>query len=198
MSIRGFFCQFLFFFLIFPRFSVAGVDEKYDWSSNDFSMYPEYCRARLDRSAGDLRSVWEKRIGKGYFVHIHHFCFGLKSLSLAYLKSGNKFDKELFAKSSIKEFEYVLKHTDERFPLLAELYFSQAKGYSLLGDVSAADRAFSTASRLNPVFVDIWVYWSDLYFLRGDKRKAVEVLQSAPESLRSEKKISLRLQELSN
>ncbi len=174
----------------------AETSERFTWRAEDFSLYPDYCRARLDRRAEALRDAWIVKLGRPYFVHMHHYCFGLKSVSLARASFASKSMRSMHAKNALSEFNYVLSHTDEGFPLLADLHFNQAVAYSILGDIPSAERSFSVSTQLNPTIVHAWVSWSDVYFSLGDKKKALAVLERVPDSLRTDKRIRLRLEDL--
>ena len=85
----------------------AGEASATSWKESDFAMYPQYCRARLDSKSKLMIQVWEKKIGAASFLHVHHYCFGMKAVALAYANYTDKNRRRFFANSTVSETAYL-------------------------------------------------------------------------------------------
>lgn len=179
-----------------PLTASARADSPYSWSDNDFALYPPYCNAKLNDRAKDQELFWKQRLGPENFLHIHHFCFGLKALTMAYASFNDVPTRNSLANGVITNFNYILKHTQRDFFMRGDAMLNLGRGYLLLKEYSDARDMFEAALKFNPDMVDAWVALSDLYFQTGKKEDALRTLEEAVERVGEHKKISLRIEEL--
>ena len=52
----------------------------YDATPGEIAMMPDYCQARLGGKNENYQR-WNEKIGPDKFVHIHHYCHGLRFMS---------------------------------------------------------------------------------------------------------------------
>jgi tetratricopeptide (TPR) repeat protein len=173
----------------------ARANEVVSWSDEDFAMYPNYCTAKLLDSPPELVALWKSRF-KGNYLHMHHYCFGLKAMSLAYSNYSNKQRRMEFARAVVQNFEYIMSHTTVDFYMRPEALVNMGRGYQLLGQPLDAKKRFEQALRMRPDLVEAWVALSDLFYENGDKKGALTVLESAQEKVGDNPKIKLRIESL--
>jgi tetratricopeptide (TPR) repeat protein len=181
---------------LLPNVATARTNESTNWTEEDFALYPPYCRARLLREPKELEAYWSKQLGPKNFLHMHHFCFGLKALNLAY---GNLRDKQRMtgqAYTVVRNFNYILEQTQRDFYLRPEALLNIARGYALLQEFKVARDKFEEALKLNPKLVDAWVGLSDMYYQNGQRADALRVLEKALEVAGEHKKITLRIEDM--
>lgn len=174
----------------------ARANSPFAWSDNDFALYPPYCSAKLNDRAKDLEQIWKKRLGPENFLHIHHFCFGLKALTMAYASFNDVPTRRSLANDAINNFNYILAHTQRDFFMRGDAMVNLGRGYMLQQEYGDARDMFEAALKFNPDMVDAWVALSDLYFQTGKKEDALRTLEEAIERVGEHKKISLRIEEL--
>lgn len=174
----------------------AWAGEATTWKDSDFALYPQYCRARLDNKSKLMIPVWEKKIGAASFLHVHHYCFGMKAVALAYANYTDKNRRRFFANATVSETAYFLEHAPEESPLRAEALITQGRGFMLADQPDDARERFEAALEIDPNMVDAWAFLSDVHVAQGRKQDAIKVLQDAREKLGDQKKILLRLKEL--
>ncbi len=181
---------------LLPNIATARTNESTNWTEEDYALYPPYCRARLLREPKELEAYWSKKLGPKNFLHMHHFCFGLKALNLAY---GSLRDKQRLtgqAYTVVRNFNYILEQTQRDFPLRPEALLNIARGYALLQEFKVARDKFEEALKLNPKLVDAWVGLSDMYYQNGQRADALRVLEKALEVAGEHKKITLRIEDM--
>lgn len=183
---------------IFFLLAIAGgarANEVVSWSDEDFAMYPNYCKAKLLDSPPELVVLWKGRF-KGNYLHMHHYCFGLKAMSLAYSNYSDKGRRMEFARAVVQNFEYIMAHTSVDFVMRPDALVNMGRGYQLLGQPLEAKKRFEQALRMRSDLVDAWVALSDLLYDNGDKKGAMTVLESAREKVGDHPKIKLRMESL--
>lgn len=174
----------------------ARRNETTNWTEQDFALYPPFCRARIEREPKELVDYWTQRLGPKNYLHIHHFCFGLKALNLAYANLNNKQQREFMANAVVGNFNYIVDSTERTFYLRPDAYVNLGRGHQLRGEYDIARQKFYEALKLNPKLVDAWVAMSDMYYQAGKKSDALSVLLQASEYCGENKKIDLRIAEM--
>lgn len=180
---------------LFPASAGAISNEASNWSDDDYALYPQFCRARKLREP-ELALVWEKKMGPKNFIHIHHFCNGLKALNLSYASFQDKQRRLGMANTVINNFEYIIAQTERNFYLRPEAFLNLGRGYAIKGEFDTAAKYFNEALKLNPKLVDAWVALSDLYHQNGERDEALRVLEKALEVAGEHKKITLRIEDM--
>lgn len=176
--------------------AAARSNETTNWSEQDFALYPPFCRARIEREPKELVDYWTQRLGPKNYLHIHHFCFGLKALNLAYGNLNNKQKREFMANAVVGNFNYIVEHTERTFYLRPDAYVNLGRGHLLRQEYDIARQKFYEALKLNPRLVDAWVAMSDMYHQLGKKSDALAILEQASEICGENKKIDLRIAEM--
>lgn len=181
---------------VFSADVAARRNETTNWTDQDFALYPPFCRARIEREPKELVDYWTQRLGPKNYLHIHHFCFGLKALNLAYANLNNKQQREFMANAVVGNFNYIIEHTERTFFLRPEAYVNLGRGHLLRQEHDVAQQKFYEALKLNPKLVDAWVAMSDMYYQAGKKSDALSILEQASEICGENKKIDLRIAEM--
>lgn len=99
-------------------------------STEEVAMMPDYCRAKLGGSA-ERYQYWTQRLGPDKFVHLHHYCHGLKEMNRLKL-TFDKQQRRYVAQTAIGEFDYVLRNWPDGFNLKAEAQARKAEAQALL------------------------------------------------------------------
>lgn len=174
----------------------ARSNETTSFTERDFALYPQFCRARIAREPQALVDYWTQQLGPKNFIHIHHFCFGLKAMNLAYASLGDKGRREFMANAVVGNFNYILEHTERTFFMRPEALLNLGRGYQLRQQYDIARRKYEEALKYNPKLADAWVAMSDMFYQLGQKREAMYILEKASEQVGENKKIDLRLDEM--
>lgn len=84
----------------------------------EMAVLPQYCYARM-RDDPNAKRLWEQRMGRDQFVHVHHHCMALNFMSRASAEFDPK-RRKVHLQRAVSNFNYVLKRWPESFPLTAE------------------------------------------------------------------------------
>lgn len=195
-SVGCFVALFLFVSCFWGPHVHARSNETTNFSEEDYAVFPQFCRARLERQPQELVDYWTQQLGKKNYLHIHHYCFGLKALSLAYKNLGNKQKLEFMANSVVGNFNYIIENTERTFFLRPEALLNLGRGHVLRQEYGIAKQKFEQAIKLNPKSADAWVALSDMYHQLGKKSDALSILEQASEICGENRKIDLRIAEM--
>ncbi len=182
--------------LLSPTDGHARRNEVSNWPLEDFDIYPPYCRARILREPKELEMYWTARLGVKNFIHMHHYCHGLRALTLAYSSFNDRQRRTVMANAVVGNLEYIIRHTEPNFVLRGEALMNLARGHVLLQEYDVARKRFEEALRFDPNLVDAWVAMSDMYYQVGKKGDALTILEQARETVGENKKIDLRIAEM--
>lgn len=182
--------------LSLPFAGPARADETVEWSEQDYALYPPFCRAKLTNGPPAEIDRWSKQMGRDNFMHIHHYCFGLKAMSLAYASYSDKKARSYYARSVVTNMKYILSNTKPDFYLRADTLINLGRGYQLWNDGDKARAAFEQALKLKPDAVDAWVALSDLFYDHGQREQALKVLEDARTHAGDHRKIMLRIEQM--
>lgn len=173
------------------------TSEMVKFSDADFMTLPPLCRAKLAQADNrEIQEQWSRKYGSSW-ADMHHYCFGLKGLNLAYRDYQDKEKRRYFSTQAVKDFDYVLDRAKPDFALRSEILIQRGRALTLSGSYEDAKLSYEEALKQNPKSVDAWVALSDLYTQLGKYSEAVKVLEQAIQSTGSEhKKISTRLNEI--
>jgi len=183
--------------MLLPTEGHARRNEVSNWPLEDFDIYPPYCRARILREPKELEVYWTARLGAKNFIHMHHYCHGLRALTLAYSSFNDKQRRTTMANAVVGNLEYIIRHTEPNFVLRGEALMNLARGHVLLQEYDIARKRFEEALRFDPKLVDAWVAMSDMYYQIGKRADALTILEQASEMVGENKKIDLRIAEMS-
>src|SRR5574340_566471 len=90
------------------------------WAPTQIEMatLPAYCAVKFDEANHpESAEMWRSTMGRGNFVHIHHYCAGLNFVNRARgMTSANK-GRQGTLEGALRNFDYVLDHTQPDFYL---------------------------------------------------------------------------------
>lgn len=87
----------------------------YPPSDAEVMTLPAACQARL-RGDAQTKKLWQQKLGRESFLHLHHFCFGLNFTNRARL-TFVKTNKQYYLAQARGNFAYVLKNWPADSPL---------------------------------------------------------------------------------
>ena len=102
----------------------------HDPSLVELVMLPDYCQARLGANA-EVYQKWNKRMGPDKFIHLHHYCGGLKFMN-RYTGTLDKQLRRYYLQNAIGEFDYVIRHWPDGFALKEDAKKRKAEAISLM------------------------------------------------------------------
>lgn len=182
-----------------PGLADRGDDSAFDFSEEDLRTLPPYCVAKVGRQKTDkaAQSYWSKHFGAPNWLHLHHYCFGLKAMQLAYRNFSDKNTRAYFSKVAQGNINYVLKNAEPNFFMRPELFLQRGRAKVLGRDFDGAQEDYQTALSLDRKYIDAWAAMSDLLVQMGEPDKAIKILEEAVRETDGEnKKLTLRLDEL--
>ena len=194
----------VFFFRAAIVLTLSPITQAAQWTSEavkfreeDFTILPPFCRAKIaQQNNREIQEYYIRRYGQNW-GNMHHYCFGLKALNLAYRDFNNKAKREYFLKQAVNEFDYVLEHADQDFSLRPEVLIQRGRALTQSRNYDEAKESIEEALKTDPKSVDAWVALSDLYSMTGKNLEAIKVLEKAIEITGNEhKKITARLDDL--
>ncbi|MGD7037011.1 tetratricopeptide repeat protein [Methylotuvimicrobium buryatense] len=181
--------------IIFIMFMILSLPVNANWKSEiDFSLIPEYCKARY--KVGDERSteIWKKRLGKD-FIHIHHYCYGLHLFNAAGRKIESKERKQTL-QASLNQMIYTKEHSSPNFALQPKISFDIGRVYEGLEEPGKAMKAYQNSIRLNPKVAPPYAAISKLYLKQNNKKEAVAILKKGLKYNPNSKTLKKHLQKL--
>ena len=96
----------------------------------EIAMMPDYCQAKMGPNEA-VRQQWNQRMGPDKFVHLHHYCHGLKQMN-RYKLTFEAQQRRYILQTAVGEFAYVLRNWPDDFYLKAEAKTQKAMAESLL------------------------------------------------------------------
>jgi tetratricopeptide (TPR) repeat protein len=144
---------------------------------NELPFLPPYCRCwaavNMDRYRHE-RSQW-RRIFRGHWSGIHHYCYGLIMLSRLERGVGQRSALLAWAES---QFDYVLTHaTPETNILYPEVHLKMGITKKLMGKNAEAMKHFYEAIRLKKDYVAAYAYIIDFFKEHQNYKAAIEIAQ---------------------
>lgn len=173
------------FFGIAASFPVAAIE----MSDQEYAILPDYCRHKKwvsSRKPNPPASVkWESTFGDD-FVHIHHYCWAMVRIARSYRASYSSMEKRSYINDAIRDINYVLDNSSDKFPIRAELNYRLIELFARAGNYVQAENAFKSAIESDSGY---WrAYWGWGYWLSvaGRRKEALivigEGLRLAPET----------------
>lgn len=133
---------------------------------NKYKRLPEYSQVKLTEADllikfrtpelpaqfAKLRDKWASIIGKGNWIHFHHYSAGIVRLNDALSITPTSEEAKMRRKAglvwALAEFQYIENSTtDSSFPLWSQLYTYESQIYMQLGEYVMAQRAMQLAAR---------------------------------------------------
>lgn len=165
-------------------------------TDRDFSMLPEYCSARYNRTRESITELWKKRIGKDW-VHVHHYCSALNSMNHANLAMEKNKTNDLL-KHALSGFDYLLDNGSNKFPLLPELHTKKGDIYRRLGNTNESIKEYETAISIYPKYAKAYSGLSDLYKKQGNKQESINILKKGLKQKPDSKLLLNKLHKIEN
>lgn len=109
----------------------ASKPSSYAATPAEIVMLPDYCQARLGGNNTELYRRWNERMGPDKFIHLHHYCHGLRFMRRYTLAVDNEARRGNL-QAAIGEFEYVLQRWPDGFALKNEAKTRKAAAESSL------------------------------------------------------------------
>jgi tetratricopeptide (TPR) repeat protein len=198
--------SFVFALLALSGFALASAAQAGQWTSEatklteqDLAILPTFCRENVSLKKSknrDAQAQFNRRYGASN-GSMHHYCFGLKAMNLAYRDYRDATRRQYFSTQAVGEFNYVLNAAEPEFFLRPDLLIQRGRALTLSRSYEDARESFEEALKLSPKSVDAWVSLSDMYSQIGKNPEAIKVLEQAIEVTGSEhKKIKVRLDDL--
>jgi hypothetical protein len=97
---------------------------------SEIAMMPDYCQAKMGTNE-ELKQQWNQRMGPDKFVHLHHYCHGLKQMN-RYKLTFDAQQRRFILQTAIGEFDYVVRNWPDDFYLKAEAKSQKARAESRL------------------------------------------------------------------
>lgn len=92
---------------------------------------PEYCQAKMGGNQA-LHDSWRLRMGPDLFLHLHHFCHGLKHMRRASIMVDAQKRRYQYERA-VGEFDYVLQRWPHDFQLYITAQQQQQLARAFLG-----------------------------------------------------------------
>ena len=99
-------------------------------TAEEVAMMPDYCQAKMGGNA-ERHQYWNQRMGPDKFVHLHHYCHGLKQMNRFKL-TFEKQQRRYILQTAIGEFDYVLRNWPDGFNLKTEAQTRKSEAQALL------------------------------------------------------------------
>lgn len=99
-------------------------------TAEEVAMMPDYCQAKMGGNA-ERYQYWNQRMGPDKFVHLHHYCHGLKQMNRLKL-TFDKQQRRYIVQTAIGEFDYVLRNWPDGFYLKNEAKVQKTQAENLL------------------------------------------------------------------
>jgi len=109
--------------------------EPYAAQPQEIALMPEYCRAKIGGpgfAAASNYDMWAKRFGD-VWLHMHHYCHGLKFVQRASRAGISKEDRGYDLNSALGEFDYIISVAPPDFWFLSEVHLQKALVLGRLG-----------------------------------------------------------------
>ncbi|MDP2380625.1 MAG: hypothetical protein Q8M35_09120, partial [Pseudohongiella sp.] len=107
---------------------IASAKAAWEPTPAEMATLPPYCAARFSQGS-DAFKTWQATMGRD-FIHIHHYCVGLKFLNHARGTFTSKKDETLGA--AVREFDYVLTHAAPDFYMRPEILMNRGIALSMM------------------------------------------------------------------
>lgn len=164
------------------------------YTPSELALLPEYCDSvqRTPNYTGPRGDHWRRLIGVE-FMHMHHYCLGLRDQNYAKLTAIPAAQKNFLWNRSLNEFAYVERNSrPDRF-YMPELYYSSGIANLALRRYDDASAAFEAARKLKPDYVPAYTAWADKLIELKLYARAKALLQEGLQHLPDDPQLTARL-----
>lgn len=158
--------------LIYPL--LANAVEQFAPNAAELSALPPFCADRLQKGSGGKGSAAVAQLGKGNYLHIHHYCFAVNFVNRARRARDQK-DQSYNLGLAKNNYNYVIKATEPRFWMRPQMYVELGKVHLQLKEAGEANRLFNDAIVFNPAYEPAYHALIDLYREGGRGKDALDV-----------------------
>ena len=180
---------------------IPGYPELNDFDPREVILLPEYCRYTQlfrDRVPGGSNpqefARWAERFGYNSWMTLHHYCFGRMRWHRATVLSRTQVARQFWLKTSVGEYDYVLRYAAPDLVLRPEILTHRAESLLKLGKDAEALRNLDEAIQVRPDYWPPYIVKGDYYVQNGNPAKAREVFEAAavaaPESTTARSRLS--------
>lgn len=127
--------------LVQPLFALAALP--YSPSDAEVAQLPNFCAVKFKRPGPNF----ESQFGRNNWVHMHHYCHGLKFVNRA--RNYPKERREYLAQAK-GEYHYVFRTTEPTFWFRPQMYVELARIHLQLRERPDAQKWLGEAIKLNP------------------------------------------------
>ena len=118
-------------FSLFAAVAQAAKPLPYGATAAEIVLLPDFCQARLGGMNTELYRRWNERMGPDKFVHLHHYCHGLRFMS-RYRAAVDDQLRRGYLQAAAGEFNYVLQRWPDGFALKADAKARKAEAEAAL------------------------------------------------------------------
>ncbi len=155
------------------------------WAPTQVEMatLPAYCAVKFDEAKhAESAEMWRSTMGRGNFVHIHHYCAGLNFVNRARgMTSANK-GRQGTLEGALRNFDYVLAHTQPDFYLRPEIMMNRGIALSMMNRTGEAIGDLIKAIETDPNQPRAYMTLADVYSNKLKNR--AKALETVTEGLR--------------
>lgn len=173
----------------------ALADESFNPNAQEMAMLPPYCKEKIEKKDPALNQSWANRFGKEYWLHLHHYCYGLNFINRAHRSLGDKQARNHHLKNAENNIQYMLDRS-EGFFLRPEILTQMGKVQQELDRPAEAANYFQKAIGEAPDYAPAYAALADFYVKLGEREKAVELLTKGLEHVPNAASLQRRLKEL--
>ena len=130
------------------------------------------------------------------FNAMHHYCWGLMRTNRALLLAKSKQIRDFYLRTSIEEFDYVLRQSSADFVMRPEILTKKAQNLFRLGSTDAAASQLYQAIDLKPDYWPAYAALGDHYKDSGELGQAREWLEKGLAAAPDSRALKKRLLEL--
>jgi len=188
-------------YLLFITLSLVVIkaSAEYPKTDFDFSLLPQYCKAKLKPSSPAEVKKWSKKLGHD-FGHTHHYCAALHSLRRAKNIFSTTPDKAQYKRHllgvAIGEIDYMEDKASPSYILFPHIYTTKAEIYLESKQPAAAIEYFNKAITANKKFTKPYALLSDYYVEINNKKGARKILEEGLKYSPKSKHLNRRLNKL--
>jgi tetratricopeptide (TPR) repeat protein len=175
--------------------AVAAADEI---TKTEYDLLPPYCQGQEHVAPQFFKpdgNKWKNRLGNDY-NHLHHYCWGLVTLSKAYRASNTEQERKYLFHAVLGDILYSVDRSSPGFALLPEMYTRLGEAYLGLQDDRNAEAAFRKAWEANPSYWPPYVWWSQRLLKQGKTQEALTIAQEGKKNAPGSKALDKLIEDI--
>ncbi|BAL25890.1 hypothetical protein [Azoarcus sp. KH32C] len=148
--------------LLLAATSAATAADAFAPTAAEMRLLPPFCAQKIGGSSSGVGVPAAEQMGRGNWLHIHHYCFAVNFVNRA-RSSRNAKDRIYNLNLAKGNYGYVIKATQPRFAMRPQIYVELGKVELQLKDVVEGERWFNEALAFNPAYEPAYQALIDLY-----------------------------------